>query len=278
MWFLVSTAYFFAFPTRIIGKKYLKYIKKNSAILSYNHQTNNDPILIKAKVCPRAKMMAKDSLFKGKLKSWLFRTLGAYPVNREGNDIVAVKTTLKLLKDNYKIGIAPEGTRVKSGESVEFKNGVVRFALKTDSYIVPIFLLGNIGMAILYNLGSNIMLGEISYITKAITAVLQLGVTTDFSIFLYHKYEDLKKTNKDKKEAMELAINDTFKSVIGSSLTTIAGFLALCSMDLTLGKDIGLVMAKGVLFGLLSKIAIAHSPHLLLNHILYLSIIYFNVY
>jgi len=137
MWFLVSTAYFFAFPTRIIGKKYLKHIKKDSAILAYNHQTNNDPILIKAKVCPRAKMMAKDSLFKGKFKSWLFRTLGAYPVNREGNDITAVKTTLKLLKENYKIGIAPEGTRVKSGESVEFKNGVVMFALKTDAYIVP---------------------------------------------------------------------------------------------------------------------------------------------
>ena len=135
----------------------------------------------------------------------------------------------------------------------------------SDSYIVPVFLLGNIGMAILYNLGSNIMLGEISYITKAITAVLQLGVTTDFSIFLYHKYEDLKKTNKDKKEAMELAINDTFKSVIGSSLTTIAGFLALCSMDLTLGKDIGLVMAKGVLFGLLCVLIIFPSLLLLFD-------------
>ena len=135
----------------------------------------------------------------------------------------------------------------------------------SDSYIVPIFLLGNIGMAILYNLGSNIMLGEISYITKAITAVLQLGVTTDFSIFLYHKYEDLKKTNKDKKEAMELAINDTFKSVIGSSLTTIAGFLALCFMDLTLGKDIGLVMAKGVLFGLLCVLIIFPSLILLFD-------------
>ena len=135
----------------------------------------------------------------------------------------------------------------------------------SDSYIVPIFLLGNIGIAILYNLGSNIMLGEISYITKAITAVLQLGVTTDFSIFLYHKYEDLKKTNKDKKKAMELAINDTFKSVIGSSLTTIAGFLALCSMDLTLGKDIGLVMAKGVLFGLLCVLIIFPSLLLLFD-------------
>ena len=135
----------------------------------------------------------------------------------------------------------------------------------SDSYIVPIFLLGNIGMAILYNLGSNIFLGQISYITKAITAVLQLGVTTDFSIFLYHKYEDEKKKNDDKKKAMELAINDTFKSVIGSSLTTIAGFLALCSMDLTLGKDIGLVMAKGVLFGLLCVLIIFPSLLLLFD-------------
>ena len=132
----------------------------------------------------------------------------------------------------------------------------------TDSYMVPLFLLGNIGMAIIYNMGSNIFLGNISYITKAITAVLQLGVTTDFSIFLYHKYETEKKKEKDNKKAMANAINATFKSVIGSSLTTIAGFLALCSMDLTLGKDIGIVMAKGVLFGLLCVIIIF--PSLLL--------------
>ena len=126
----------------------------------------------------------------------------------------------------------------------------------TDSYMVPLFLLGNIGMAILYNMGSNVFLGNISYITKAITAVLQLGVTTDFSIFLYHKYETEKENEKDKKKAMASAITQTFKSVIGSSLTTIAGFLALCSMDLTLGKDIGIVMAKGVLFGLLCVVII----------------------
>lgn len=123
--------------------------------------------------------------------------------------------------------------------------------IATDSYLVPVFLLGNIGFAILYNMGTNLFLGQISYITKAITAVLQLGVTMDFSIFLYHKYEQSKETEKDSKKAMQQAITDTFKSVIGSSLTTIAGFLALCSMDLTLGTDIGLVMAKGVLCGLL---------------------------
>ena len=132
----------------------------------------------------------------------------------------------------------------------------------TDSYMVPVFLLGNIGMAILYNMGSNVFLGDISYITKAITVVLQLGVTTDFSIFLYHKYETECENEKDKTKAMANAISATFKSVIGSSLTTIAGFLALCSMDLTLGKDIGIVMAKGVLFGLLCVVIIF--PSLLL--------------
>ena len=123
----------------------------------------------------------------------------------------------------------------------------------TDSYVIPFFLLGNIGMAIIYNMGSNIFLGQISYITQAITAVLQLGVTMDFSIFLYHKYEQAKLDNPkiSKQDAMANAIVATFQSVLGSSLTTFAGFLALCTMDLTLGTDIGIVMAKGVLWGLI---------------------------
>ena len=124
--------------------------------------------------------------------------------------------------------------------------------LATDSYLIPIFLLGNIGVAIIYNMGTNVFLGDICYITKAITAVLQLGVTTDYSIFLYHKYEQIKSKEKDRKKAMSIAINDTFKSVVGSSFTTFAGFLALCTMDLTLGTDIGVVMAKGVIFGLIT--------------------------
>lgn len=123
----------------------------------------------------------------------------------------------------------------------------------TDSYVIPFFLLGNIGFAIIYNMGSNIFLGQISYITQAITAVLQLGVTMDFSIFLYHKYEQAKFDNPkmSKQDAMASAIVATFQSVLGSSLTTFAGFLALCTMDLTLGTDIGIVMAKGVLWGLI---------------------------
>ena len=142
---------------------------------------------------------------------------------------------------------------------------LIILTLSTDSYLVPFFLLANIGAAIIYNLGSNIIFGEISYITKAITAVLQLGVTTDFSIFLYHKYEQAKEKNKDKQKAMQSAINDTFKSVIGSSLTTIAGFLSLCFMDLTLGTDIGLVMAKGVLFGLICVLTLFPSLLLLFD-------------
>ncbi len=131
---------------------------------------------------------------------------------------------------------------------------VLEFAL--DSYAVPIIILLNIGIAVLYNMGTNVMLGQISYITKAISAVLQLGVTMDFAIFLYHSYKQEKAKNADKEQAMSEAIAKTLVSVVGSSLTTIAGFLALCSMNLTLGKDIGIVMAKGVLFGVINVVTI----------------------
>ena len=140
---------------------------------------------------------------------------------------------------------------------------VLEFAL--DSYIVPILLLLNIGLAILYNMGSNVFLGQISYITKAISAVLQLGVTMDFAIFLYHSYMQEKEKIKDNDEAMANAIGKTLLSVVGSSLTTIAGFLALCSMNLTLGKDIGLVMAKGVLMGVICVVTVLPAIILELN-------------
>ena len=131
---------------------------------------------------------------------------------------------------------------------------LVILQLALDSFITPVILLLNIGIAIIYNLGTNIFLGEISYITQAISAVLQLGVTMDFAIFLYHSYLNNKTKYDDKNKAMAKAIKETTVSVVGSSLTTIAGFLALCSMELTLGKDIGIVMAKGVLFGLICVI------------------------
>ena len=133
---------------------------------------------------------------------------------------------------------------------------VIILTVALDSYIVPVILLANIGIAVIYNLGTNIIFGEISYITKAISAVLQLGVTMDFAIFLYHSYKRLKKQYTNNDEAMSKAIMETIRSVVGSSTTTIAGFLALCTMQLTLGKDIGLVMAKGVLFGVICTVTI----------------------
>ncbi|MDY5986070.1 MAG: MMPL family transporter [Lachnoclostridium sp.] len=132
--------------------------------------------------------------------------------------------------------------------------------LTMDSFFVPILFLLSIGMAILYNLGSNYFLGEISYITKALTAVLQLGVTMDYSIFLMHSYEEQQvRYDGDKKRAMAHAISQTFSSVIGSSVTTVAGFIALCFMSFTLGKDIGVVMAKGVIFGVITCVTILPS-------------------
>lgn len=143
---------------------------------------------------------------------------------------------------------------------------ILEFSL--DSYIVPFILLLNIGIAILFNLGTNLFLGEISYITKALVAVLQLGVTTDFSIFLYHSYEHKKDKYKTKEEAMSKAICETFTSVFGSSLTTIAGFLVLCTMSLTLGRDLGLVMAKGVFLGVLCVLTIFPSMLLICDKLI----------
>ena len=134
-----------------------------------------------------------------------------------------------------------------------------------DSFTAPFLLLANIGIAVLFNMGSNIMFGQISYITKAISAALQLGVTMDFAIFLYHTYVAEKKVEKDIYKAMSSAIAKTLVSVLGSSLTTIAGFIALCGMSLTLGSDIGLVMAKGVVFGLICVVTVLPSLLLLFD-------------
>lgn len=134
---------------------------------------------------------------------------------------------------------------------------IIVLSLTMDSFLVPFLFLINIGMAIFYNLGTNIFFGEISYITKALAAVLQLGVTMDYSIFLWNSFkENQERFPGDDKRAMAHAISNTLQSVIGSSVTTIAGFLALCFMSFTLGLDIGLVMAKGVLFGVISCVTI----------------------
>ena len=138
--------------------------------------------------------------------------------------------------------------------------------LAMDSLVVPVLFLLCIGVAVLYNLGSNIFLGQISYITKALTAVLQLGVTMDYSIFLLNSYEENKKRFEgDKERAMAHAINATFKSVIGSSITTVAGFIALCFMTFTLGLDLGIVMAKGVILGVISCVTVLPSLILVLD-------------
>ena len=137
-----------------------------------------------------------------------------------------------------------------------------------DNWITPFVFLMSIGMAILLNMGTNYFLGEISYLTKALSAVLQLAVTMDYSIFLWHSYEEQKSMYEDNKEAMAVAINNTLTSVVGSSITTVAGFIALCFMSYTLGLDLGIVMAKGVIMGVIGCVTTLPSMILVLDKLL----------
>lgn len=142
-------------------------------------------------------------------------------------------------------------------------------AISMDSAIIPLFFLLSIGMAIVYNLGSNVIMGEISYVTQALTAVLQLGVTMDYSIFLWHSYEEKQKIYPgDKNRAMAHAISNTVSSVVGSSITTVAGFIALCFMSFTLGMDLGVVMAKGVVFGVINCVTVLPAMILVFDKII----------
>ena len=141
----------------------------------------------------------------------------------------------------------------------------VAMLLFLDSWLVPFVFLASIGMMILLNLGTNYFMGEISYITKALSAVLQLAVTMDYSIFLWHSYNEKLRSGSDNKEAMANAIHETLTSVLGSSVTTVAGFIALCFMTFTLGADLGIVMAKGVLFGVIGCVTVLPSLILLLD-------------
>ncbi|MEG0290621.1 MAG: MMPL family transporter [Erysipelotrichaceae bacterium] len=204
----------------------------------------------------------KDKVIKGDA-NLLFITFDQSTSNQKTLDAVTKIRTIT--KDNIKVS----GMSATVLDTMNLSNQeitvyvaiavllcIIILMISLDSYFVPFLLLINIGIAILFNMGTNVFLGNISYITKAIASILQLGVTTDFSIFLYHKYERAKATYKDKEVAMAKALHETFVSVIGSSLTTIAGFLALCTMNLTLGKDIGIVMAKGVAFGVLGVIVL----------------------
>ena len=143
---------------------------------------------------------------------------------------------------------------------------VLVLGISMDSFLVPIFFLLSIGMAIIYNLGTNVFKGEISYVTQALAAVLQLGVTMDYSIFLWHSYEEnQEKYDGDNNRAMAHAISNTISSVVGSSITTIAGFIALCFMSFTLGLDMGIVMAKGVIFGVIACVTILPSMILIFD-------------
>ncbi|MCQ2496891.1 MAG: MMPL family transporter [Lachnospiraceae bacterium] len=142
---------------------------------------------------------------------------------------------------------------------------LIAMMILLDGWLVPIIFLASIGMAILYNMGSNFFFGEISYITKAISSVLQLAVTMDYSIFLWNSYNEKRRTNDDREEAMAEAIHATFTSVIGSSVTTIAGFIALCFMSFTMGADLGIVMAKGVFLGVIGCVTILPAMILILD-------------
>lgn len=144
----------------------------------------------------------------------------------------------------------------------------IAMVLLLDGWLIPFVFLASIGIAIVINLGSNVFLGEISYITKALSAVLQLAVTMDYSIFLWNSYNEELKNFENNNEAMEKAIHETFSAIIGSSTTTIAGFIALCFMSFTLGKDIGIVMAKGVLLGVLCCVTLLPSLILVLDKVL----------
>lgn len=146
---------------------------------------------------------------------------------------------------------------------------VLVLSMTMDSFIIPLFFLLSIGMAIVYNLGTNMLMGQVSYVTKALAAVLQLGVTMDYSIFLWHSYEEeCEKSGYDKKEAMAKAISATFSSVAGSSVTTVAGFIALCFMSFTLGMDLGVVMAKGVVIGVICCVTVLPSMILIFDRII----------
>lgn len=146
---------------------------------------------------------------------------------------------------------------------------VVVLSLTMDSAIIPVFFLLSIGMAIVYNLGSNVFFGEISYVTQALAAVLQLGVTMDYSIFLWHSYEENQERYPgDKQRAMAHAISNTITSVVGSSITTVAGFIALCFMSFTLGIDLGVTMAKGVVFGVICCVTVLPSMILIFDKII----------
>lgn len=193
----------------------------------------------------------------------------------EDETMEAILNIRKIAKDNiYLAGISGIVTDTRDLANAEepiyvliaVVLAVIILSLAMDTFLAPVFFLLSIGMCIIYNLGTNFFFGEISYITKALAAVLQLGVTMDYSIFLWHSYKESEaEAGGDSKTAMAKAIAQTIQSVVGSSITTIAGFIALCFMSFTLGMDIGIVMAKGVLFGVIGCVTILPSMILIFD-------------
>ncbi len=185
------------------------------------------------------------------------------------DDTTSSDDTMKAIKpycDTIIMRALPSDTKTMAEKETPFYVLVavvlvcIVLAIFMDSFLVPVFFMLSIGMAIVYNLGSNYFLGEVSYITKALAAVLQLGVTLDYSIFLWHSYKEAKEETPDNhQEAMAVAIGNTLTSVVGSSITTVAGFIALCFMSFTLGLDLGVVMAKGVVLGVIGCVTILPS-------------------
>ncbi|MDD7305357.1 MAG: MMPL family transporter [Peptoniphilaceae bacterium] len=180
----------------------------------------------------------------------------------------AVASIRNIVKDDgYLTGISPvvKDTKDLTDKETPIYTAIavvlslVVLSLLTKSSLIPIFFMINIGYAIIYNMGTNFIFGEISYITKALAAVLQLAVTMDYSIFLYHRYEEERENSENNEDGMAIAIDKTISAISGSSLTTVAGFFALVVMRLTLGKDIGLVMVKGVIFGLITCVTVLPS-------------------
>ena len=204
----------------------------------------------------------KDQIYSGDSTMFVIKFDGAPGSDSTINGIAEVKKVLN--KQCFLSGMSAimEDTKEVAEQEAPFyvliavALSIVVLLFAMESTLVPIIFLLSIGIGIIYNLGTNIFLGEISYITKALAAVLQLGVTMDYSIFLMHRYDEERENYESKEEAMTEAISATMTSIAGSSLTTVAGFLALCTMELALGKDIGLVMAKGVVIGVLCTVTV----------------------
>lgn len=269
----------------VIGERVLEYDYNlaSTAMITVEHMTNSDVLNLKSDIAqilgvekvlwiddfvdlsvPTDMLPAdlRDTFFSGDATMFVVTFSDTTSSKSTMDAISAIKKVLH--KDCYLAGLSAvaEDTKELADSEVPFYVLVavalvlVVLYLGVESALVPLIFLAGIGLAILYNFGTNIFLGQISYITQSLATVLQLGVTMDFSIFLLHRYDEEKKLHGDNNEAMVAAIEKTFSSIAGSSLTTIAGFLALCTMSLTLGRDIGIVMAKGVLIGVISTVTI----------------------